>query len=104
VEILCIPDTLDDHRFRDSPLEHGYPHICFYAGIPLATPDGHRIGTVCPTDTRPHPTLTGADRQHLADIASLVMDRMEVHRLRVLGHASKQRLESISATSAYIII
>ncbi|WP_373424438.1 GAF domain-containing protein, partial [Pantoea sp. Taur] len=103
-EILCVPDTLDDPRFRDSPLVHGYPHIRFYAGIPLTTPDGHHIGTVCLTDTQPRPPLTDDDRQHLADIAVLVMDRMEVHRLELLRHASQQRLESISATSPDAII
>ena len=103
-EILCVPDTLNDPRFRDSPLVHGYPHIRFYAGIPLTTPDGHHIGTVCLTDTKPRPPLKGDDRQHLADIASLVMDRMEIHRLEVLRHASQQRLESISATSPDAII
>ncbi|KJV25399.1 bifunctional diguanylate cyclase/phosphodiesterase [Pantoea sp. SM3] len=103
-EILCVPDALDDPRFRDSPLVLGYPHIRFYAGIPLSTPDGHHIGTVCLTDTQPRPPLTDADRQHLTDIAALVMDRMEVHRLEVLRHASQQRLESISATSPDAII
>lgn len=103
-EILCVPDTFDDPRFRDSPLVHGYPHIRFYAGIPLTTPDGHHIGTVCLTDTHPRPPLTDADRQHLADIAALVMDRMEVHRLELLRNASQQRLESISTTSPDAII
>lgn len=103
-EILCVPDALADPRFRDSPLVHGYPHIRFYAGIPLTTPDGHHIGTVCLTDTQPRPPLKDDDRQHLADIAALVMDRMEVHRLELLRHASQQRLESISATSPDAII
>ncbi|MBK5017109.1 EAL domain-containing protein [Pantoea sp. S62] len=101
---LCVPDTLDDPRFRNNPLVQGYPHLRFYAGIPLATPDGHLIGTVCLADTLPRPPLTDADRQHLADIAALVMDRMEVHRLDQLRHASQQRLESISATSPDAII
>ncbi|KOA71233.1 diguanylate cyclase [Pantoea sp. CFSAN033090] len=103
-EILCVSDTFDDPRFRNSPLVHGYPHIRFYAGIPLTTPDGHRIGTVCLSDTQPRPPLTDADRQHLADIAALVMDRMEVHRIGQLRHVSQQRLESISATSPDAII
>lgn len=103
-ELLCVPDALDDPRFRDSPLVQGYPHIRFYAGIPLTTPDGHLIGTVCLTDTVPRPPLTDADRQHLADIAALVMDRMEIHRLDQLRYASQQRLESISATSPDAII
>ncbi|ADO08118.1 hypothetical protein Pvag_pPag20128 (plasmid) [Pantoea vagans C9-1] len=90
---LCVSGPLNDPRFRDSPLIQGYPHIRFYAGIPLATPDGHLIVTVCLADTLPRPPLTDADRQHLADIAALIMDRMEVHRL-----------ESISATSPDVII
>lgn len=103
-DILCVPDTLTDPRFRDSPLVHGYPHIRFYAGIPLSTPDGHHIGTVCLTDTQPRPPLTSADRQHLTDIAALVMDRMEVHRLELLRHTTQQRLEAISWTSPDAII
>ena len=103
-DILCVPDTLDDPRFCNSPLVHGYPNIRFYAGIPLSTPDGHRIGTVCLTDTQPRPPLTPADRQHLTDIAALVMDRMEIRRLELLRHASQQRLQAISTTSPDTII
>jgi len=103
-DILCVPDALDDPRFCDSPLVHGYPNIRFYAGIPLSTPDGYRIGTVCLIDTQPRPPLTPADRQHLADIAALVMDRMEIRRLELLRHASQQRLQAISTTSPDTII
>lgn len=103
-DILCIPDTHLDARFRHNPLVLGYPHIRFYAGIPLTTPEGYRIGTVCLVDTQPRPALTPADRRHLAVIASLVMDRMEVHRLELLRHSSQQRLEAISSTSSDAII
>lgn len=103
-EILCVPDTLEDPRFRDSPLVHGYPFIRFYAGIPLATPDGHHIGTVCLTDTHPRAPLSDCDRQHLADIAALVMDRMEMHRLELLRYTSQQRLQAISSTSPDAIV
>lgn len=103
-DILCVPDTHLDPRFRQNPLVLGYPHIRFYAGIPLVTPEGHRIGTVCLVDTQPRPPLSAADRGHLAAIASLVMDRMEVHRLELLRHSSQQRLEAISATSSDAII
>jgi diguanylate cyclase (GGDEF)-like protein/PAS domain S-box-containing protein len=103
-DIFCVPDALTDPRFCDSPLVHGYPHIRFYAGIPLCTPDGHHIGTVCLTDTQPRPPMSEADRQHLTDIAALVMDRMEVHRLEQLRHTSQQRLQAISSTSPDAII
>ena len=103
-DILCVPDTLKDPRFRDSPLVHGYPFIRFYAGIPLSTPDGHHIGTVCLTDSHPREPLTAEDRKHLNDIAALVMDRMEMHRLELLRYTSQQRLEAISSTSPDAIV
>ncbi len=103
-DILCIPDTWKDPRFCNNPLVLGYPFIRFYTGIPLVTPDGHRIGTVCITDTKPRAAFSATDRQHLKDIAALVMDRMEVHRMDLLRHTSQQRLEAISSTSPDAII
>nr|WP_255474544.1 EAL domain-containing protein [Pantoea sp. M_9] len=103
-DILCVTDTLLDKRFNQNPLVLGYPHIRFYAGIPLITPEQHRIGTVCLVDSQPRPALTAVDHQHLTAIASLVMDRMEVHRLELLRHSSQQRLEAISSTSSDAII
>ncbi|WHS99284.1 MAG: GGDEF: diguanylate cyclase (GGDEF) domain protein [Pantoea stewartii] len=102
--ILCVPDALNDPRFCNSPLVLGYPYIRFYAGVPLITPDGHRIGTLCLTDNHPRPAMSPTDRQNLTDLAALVMDRMEVHRMEVLRHASQQRLEAISVTSPDAII
>lgn len=103
-DILCVPNALDDPRFANSPLVQGYPFIRFYAGVPLITPDGHRIGTLCLTDNHPRPAMSTTDRQNLTDLAALVMDRMEVHRIEVLRHASQQRLEAISITSPDAII
>ena len=51
-ETLIIPDAAADERFTDNPqvVEDG---IRFYAGHPLRTPDGHRIGAFCIKDRRP---------------------------------------------------
>jgi hypothetical protein len=43
----------------------------FYAGHPLESPDGYRIGALCLLDTRPHEPLT-VDRVALAEVAARI--------------------------------
>ena len=45
-----IADATQDARFAGNPLVAGDTHIRFYAGVPLQTQDGHRLGTLCVLD------------------------------------------------------
>lgn len=52
-EPLVVGDTLQDERFRANPLVAGEPGIRAYLGIPVRSPEGHALGTLCAIDTVP---------------------------------------------------
>ncbi|MBU9269885.1 GGDEF domain-containing protein [Burkholderia gladioli] len=69
-QTLVIPDATLDPRFADNPLVTGAPGIRFYAGHPLALPDGTNLGTLCLIDTRSR-EVDPDDLAHLRDLAGL---------------------------------
>ena len=80
--IMEVPDAASDPRFANNPLVTGAPDIRFYAGMPLVTPGGAPIGTVCVIDREPR-ALDERQKAGLAALARLTMNLLEAsHRER----------------------
>jgi len=79
-EPLVVPDALADSRYKSHPLVVGEPHIRFYAGVPLRTPDGHEIGMLSAMDTQPR-NFAISDLEMLYDLANVVMNALELRTL-----------------------
>ena len=56
--IMIVHDTTLDDRFKNNPLVIKHPHVRFYAGIPLVTSSGLKMGTLCVMDTVPRQLST----------------------------------------------
>lgn len=78
--VLVVPDARLDSRFKDLPIVIGEPFIRFYAGAPLITPDGFRIGALCIADTQVRENFSERERKALAGLAAMVMEHLELRR------------------------
>ncbi len=76
---LIIEDTTLDPRFKKNPSVSGEPSLRSYIGVPLTTPDGHNIGTLCALDIMPrkflHPKI-----EMMEQLAELVMHELELRQ------------------------
>jgi PAS domain S-box-containing protein len=76
-DVLVVPDARLDPRFCENPLVTGEMQIRFYAGAPLATPDGFALGTICAIDRTPR-VLSARDAEILTALAEQVVHELEV--------------------------
>ena len=79
-EVMVVHDAAKDARFAQNPQVKHQPHIRFYAGAPLVTPDGFNLGSLCVIDRAPR-DFSAEDRESLADLARLVVQSFELRRL-----------------------
>ena len=96
-DLFVVPDTRLDARFQGNPLVTGDPHLRFYAGAPLRTPDGHALGTVCVLDTEPR-SLSDVQLGALKALARQSMAQLELRKALAQSeraHAFRDQLLAI---------
>lgn len=111
--LLTIPDLTLDPRTRDNALVTGEPHIRFYAGARLETPDGVALGRLCVIDGKPRPQgLTATQAKALEALARQTMALIEARRtaalrdeaLKAVREADARHRQILESATDYAII
>jgi GAF domain-containing protein len=90
-DVMVVPDTFNDERFRNNPFVTSDPHIRFYAGAPLVNEEGYALGTLCVIDQTPR-EMTNDQKEALQALSRLVLAQLEFRRnLRLLKEALTER-------------
>ena len=76
---MIIEDALFDERFVDNPLVVSEPFVRFYCGMPLVSPEGFAIGTLCVIDRKPR-TLDDKQLGALQMLTNQVMSQLDLRR------------------------
>lgn len=75
-------DTLEDSYLKDGPLIGCAGGIRYYVGIPLKSPEGYLLGTLCVADTTPRiEPVTDMQMEMLKSLSEIIINKLE-SRLR----------------------
>lgn len=92
-EVLMVSDSRIDERFYDNPLVTGDPYIVFYTGVPLVSPKGLALGTLCVVDDKPK-QLSQEQITSLKSLANQVVRLMESRKGQILLKNANTALEA----------
>ncbi len=75
--VMIVADAQLDPRLKDYPAVTREAGIRFYAGAPLTTQDGYRLGSLCVIDQKPG-SLTQIQMEMLQNLAEQVIQLLEL--------------------------
>jgi hypothetical protein len=91
-----VEDMRADKRFESNAMVKGGPKLRYYAGMPLITSDGHKLGALCVLDVKNRAPLTEEQSFALNVLARQAMSQIELRaKNRELG-ATKQITDRIA--------
>ncbi|WP_194724495.1 SpoIIE family protein phosphatase [Noviherbaspirillum malthae] len=102
-DILHVPDTLEDARFSDNPFVTGELSIRVYAGMPLTSEEGYKLGTLCVLSDQParlSDLQLESLKQLTAVLSALLKARKREARLALLGQVLNQLDDEVMLVDA----
>lgn len=116
-DVFEVKDSLQHQLLKNNPNVKGKLKLRYYTGVPLKTPDGYNIGSLCLIDFKPN-ELTVPQRKALKTLANEIVARYELNRvkkqlernnaekdelIRIVSHDMRNPLTGILGFSEWLI-
>ncbi|KAL2796621.1 hypothetical protein BJX66DRAFT_335867 [Aspergillus keveii] len=76
-----VRDFTKEEAYKDRPYVVGWPHMRFYAAVPVRSPGGYVLGSYCIIDDKPRSDFGDIEVESLQEIADAIAQHLETVRL-----------------------
>lgn len=97
--VMVVEDTLQDERFADNPFVTNDNPVRFYAGAPIISPSGYKLGTVCIIDHKPK-TLSEQERNALEQLSKIATRLLEIKQKNILIRKKAEEFIALKSLAA----
>jgi signal transduction histidine kinase/DNA-binding NarL/FixJ family response regulator len=77
------------------PYVSGWPHMRYYAEVPIHSPSGLTIGSICVVDNKPRAGVDMLGVESLQEIANCVMDHLELVMSKVQRRRAERMIQGL---------
>ncbi|KAI4724829.1 hypothetical protein E4T49_07421 [Aureobasidium sp. EXF-10728] len=98
--IHIINNLTQDTRFCNRPYVTGGPRARFYAGVPITTPKGLKIGAFCVLDDKPHQGLAKKEIDFMQEMSVAVMSHLDMIKAKVEQRRGTDMVTALGAFTA----
>lgn len=95
-DAFVVPDLRLHDNFKDKDYVKGDPGVKFYAGVPIKTKSGHRIGVYAVSDEKPRFGLDIDELMFMEDVAATVMEHLEMAKDRDDRHKGERMVRGLA--------
>lgn len=101
-DVFLLADATKDPRFGENVV----PSFCrFYAGAPLITPEGDRIGSICVLGTEPRPEgLSSEQKKMLMHFSGVVMNALVERRHRLQQERKLKKATRVISSTVHDLL
>ncbi|KAL2839368.1 hypothetical protein BJY01DRAFT_28611 [Aspergillus pseudoustus] len=94
-----VRDFTKEEVYKDRPYVIGWPHMRFYAAVPVRSPSGYILGSYCVVDDKPRSDFGDTEVETMQELADAIAQHLETVRL---SHAHRRTETLVKSLTTFV--